>query len=720
MHLQTLCETDLSGMWSFTPEGGEPTTIRVPGGGWLRQGFACEAGTYEREIEVPYTGYPQAVRLELGAVNHLAEVCLGERPSGVRKIHDEITAFTPQLVDLTPHVRSGGRYTLRIAVRAFRGGRPIAPHWAEWCECIARGIFRDAWLRVYPAVYISDAFVRTFLGEPRFSADVWITNASSVEQEVRLRGEIAAAAECSWPLPSLPSVDAVVPAGATAMLRLGHVPWPAGPESYWWPNVPYRPGYRAVLHWLHLGLTANQVSHSASVRFGFREIRQVGSHYELNGVRVNFRGDNLQVANYDRVDCGGKGDAVDTLPGFLPPSADNPGWPQAVDNFLRLGYNVQREHMGPWAPYMIDVCDEMGLMLIGESATRWDGFDMERGRGFHEVKCLRDIVRRDRNHPSIVRWSAKNEPQCLDPEYHAELYEAIRALDDTRPVSEDIVIFDRRTFDPLQVFSALLDKPDFTWIEHYLTYDEQGAPRFSAIEHNDAVVPLHDRPYGLGEADWMRSSTPAGLAWFATTVALARAQGASDVRPYVLLSSWVSSVPGVRTMDLLNEENRHPVYGDDNLPDPWAHPGIQLLQRACHPLLALDVDFWQTNRRADPWGHFPTVAPQVVAGTRVERIITVFNDEFAGSDLILHWDVREGSPSNRPCAEGSAALRIEPGRTGKTTIEFDAPRYNTHVFLTLSVSKEGVERFRDDLTAFEIVGGQDFRPEFEGQEKQFL
>ncbi|MEK8110579.1 hypothetical protein NKG94_52065 [Micromonospora sp. M12] len=35
-------------------------------------------------------------------------------------------------------------------------------------------------------------------------------------------------------------------------------------------------------------------------------------------MRVNFRGDNLQGADYDRINNGGKGDAYHTLPGFLP------------------------------------------------------------------------------------------------------------------------------------------------------------------------------------------------------------------------------------------------------------------------------------------------------------------------------------------------------------------------------------------------------------------
>ena len=47
--------------------------------------------------------------------------------------------------------------------------------------------------------------------------------------------------------------------------------------------------------------TAGGATHTLPVRFGFRQIVQVGDHYELNGVRVNFRGDSLQGANYDSI-----------------------------------------------------------------------------------------------------------------------------------------------------------------------------------------------------------------------------------------------------------------------------------------------------------------------------------------------------------------------------------------------------------------------------------
>jgi hypothetical protein len=333
---------------------------------------------------------------------------------------------------------------------------------------------------------------------------------------------------------------------------------------------------------------------------------------------------------------------------------------------------------------------------------------MDDGRGFHEEKCLQDIIRRDKNHPSIVRWSSKNEPQCLDEDYHIGLYNAIKEIDDTRPISEDIVTADWNWFDVNKVYKELKEKDDFTWIDHYISYDENGKVYFSSIEHNDAVIPRDDRPYGLGECNWMRSSTPAGLTWFATTTALARAQGASDVRPYVLLSSWASAIPGVKTTDFVTEENRRPVFGEDNLPDPWINPGIQLLQKACNPLLAIDYEFWQINRKSNAMGYFPVISPTIQAGSKVSREITVFNDDLSGEEIELFWEIKEGNNSNRVYESGEVKLNISPGFTTKANVEFKTPVFNTNIFLTLKVIKNGEIRFHDDLTCFEITEGKDF------------
>ena len=52
--------------------------------------------SYERELEIPDPGRPAAFVLELGAVNHRLEGFAGPDAARLRKIHDEVTAFTGQ------------------------------------------------------------------------------------------------------------------------------------------------------------------------------------------------------------------------------------------------------------------------------------------------------------------------------------------------------------------------------------------------------------------------------------------------------------------------------------------------------------------------------------------------------------------------------------------------------------------------------------------------
>ena len=200
------------------------------------------------------------------------------------------------------------------------------------------------------------------------------------------------------------------PSRATGAIRwfrtvtVGPVAWNLDSTSYWWPNVPYRSGYRAQLHGLAVhAVTDDGRTSDAEYRFGFREATQNGDYYYLNGVRVNFRGDNLQGADYDRINNGGKGDAYHTLPGFLPPSSGNGGWPQAVDNYQRLNYNVVRIHQGPASPYMLDVADEMGLMIIGEVAIR----------GSQSSQEWRESVGRNNmvNHARALVWARSHDPE---------------------------------------------------------------------------------------------------------------------------------------------------------------------------------------------------------------------------------------------------------------------------------------------------------------------
>lgn len=711
--------TDFSDGWTFRMPNGEKRPISIRGG-WLKQGIDCEYGTYEKTFQITEEMRRGELLLHLEAVNHLAMISIVKDGHKI-PVHEEVTAFTGQTAVLTPYLDSADELGLEIFVRAFQDGRPIAPHAAEWCESIARGIFRGISIEIRPRVSIEDLRIKTSVRRKELTYLITVRNTTAEKAEGKIRLSLAPFWNSDWNYPDLEELPFEAEAcGVTAIQ--GKAAWNLSEESFWRPNVPYRKGYQAELHILRACLclgTAGEKEDETEVRFGFRELTQEGSSFFLNGVKLNFRGDSLQTANYDRIDRGGKGDAIGTLGGFLPPSGDNPGWPAAVDHFLRLNMNVQRMHMAPWTPYMIDVCDEMGLMLIGESACRWDGFDMEDGRGNYEVTCLGDMVKRDRNHPSIVRWCLKNEPQCADPAYHEELYNAVKALDDTRPLYEEFITGDRNSFNPENIFCRLLEKKDFTWMEHYLSYDETGNCIFSTTKYNDALIPMESRPFGITESNFVHSSTPQGLVWFATSAALLRGQGAADIRPYTLLSSWCACIPGINNYEMRTEENRIPLYGENNLPNPWENEGIQLYQSAFHPFLAMDGEYWKLNKEGDCMGHFPCRFPVYPSGSRIERTITMFNDSLRKEELELYWQVREGSFVNTGYQEGREVRTIFPGERETVPIAFASPKMETNIFLTFQVICRGNTVYEDSRTCFCLKGGEEYRGDYEMAERVF-
>ncbi len=663
---------DLAGSWGFTPAGRPATSITVPGGGWYKQGFTdVSEAVYSRTITVPDSGQPQSAWIEFGAVNHQATLSVDGRV-----VATQTTSYTPSNFDITAFAAPGTTHTITVQVKGRNalktpGGKFLVPDAANWSEAVPQGIFRSAFLRVYPAVYVSDAFVRTSVANQNLTYDVSVTNTSGSARTVTLGGALASDNGTSFSYPALPSRTVTVAARSTSTVTVGPVTWNLGAASYWWPNMPYRQGYRAQLHRLSINATTDDGRTSdATYRFGFRESTQNGEYYYLNGARLNVRGDNLQGANYDRINNGGKGDAFGTLPGFLPPSAGNGGWPQAVDNYLRLNFNTVRIHQEPGSPYMLDVADELGLMIIDETAIRGAGNaqDFNAGRA-NMVAHARALVLRDRNHPAIIRWSQMNEPNLADTDseqFQRELYAATNGADGTRPVILEVAPGATPNRYPS------MTQANFNLIPHYL----DGTGRYG-----EQTWSVAGRPDGEGEYIWPACSTKQGVTWFATATAAKRGKDTSDLRPYTLLSAWAGVIPGVRTTDFTPEEGGRPVYGADNLPDPWSNSQIQRIQAGFNPIAAIDLPYWSASGVSDANGSFPLPAavPGIAGNTRVNRTITVFNDDLTGTAVDFAWSARLDSPTGTEIASGSTTLTIPLGSRVAQPVSFTAPASGARV-----------------------------------------
>ena len=133
------------------------------------------------------------------------------------------------------------------------------------------------------------------------------------------------------------------------------------------------------------------------VRFGFRSIRwDADKGFFLNGRHVKLLG----VCQHHDQGCIGAAFHRRAMERQL--------------NLLReMGVNAIRCSHNPPAPQLLDMCDEMGLLVIDEGMDMWrkkkTEYDYSRYFDEWHRRDLSDMVRRDRNHPSVILWSIGNE-----------------------------------------------------------------------------------------------------------------------------------------------------------------------------------------------------------------------------------------------------------------------------------------------------------------------
>src|SRR5580765_542248 len=118
-------------------------------------------------------------------------------------------------------------------------------------------------------------------------------------------------------------------------------------------------------------------------------------------------------------------------------------WARRLKLLKAMGVNAIRTSHNPPAPEFLHLCDQMGFLVMAEAFDEWTMGKVS--EGYHKYftewseRDVTDFVRRDRNHPSIVLWSAGNEiGEQTRPEGVAVLKRLIDIFhreDPTRPVT---------------------------------------------------------------------------------------------------------------------------------------------------------------------------------------------------------------------------------------------------------------------------------------------
>ena len=370
-------------------------------------------GWYRKHFDVPARDRGKQIYLEIDGAMSYAAVWLNGRFVGGWPY-----GYASFRLDLTPFVEYG---TENVVV--IRLDNP--PESSRWYP--GGGIYRNVWLVKTAPVHVGHW--GTFVTTPEVSSAsatvsvrVRLDNDSDSTASVTVRTSVyelaRGGAKAARPVATTGSSRVSLVAGGrattAASLRVGR-------PKLWSVQKPSL--YAAVTTVEQDGKLVD----SYETVFGIRTIEfDAARGLLLNGEQVEIKG----VCNHH--DLGALGAALNTR-----------ALERQLEILKEMGANAVRTSHNPPAPELLELCDRMGLLVVDEAFDAWRRAKKKNDYhllfdDWHE-KDLRSLVRRDRNHPSVILWSTGNEiGEQRSAEGHklsATLARIVREEDPTRPVT---------------------------------------------------------------------------------------------------------------------------------------------------------------------------------------------------------------------------------------------------------------------------------------------
>ena len=174
-----------------------------------------------------------------------------------------------------------------------------------------------------------------------------------------------------------------------------------------------------------------------------------------------------------------------------------------LDALKYLGCNAIRMSHNPPAPQLLEMCDVMGFLVIDEAFDKWGGNNHATWSEDWQMD-LQSMIRRDRNHPSVILWSVGNEVRA---EEKKETQDKLKMLVDYVHKVEPSRKVTCGTF-PKYV-------PDFVGIQDVagLNYQEQWFDKYRKNDPNIVIISTEAYPYYRGRGDSHKAFYPMNP-WF--------------------------------------------------------------------------------------------------------------------------------------------------------------------------------------------------------------
>ncbi len=412
-------DSGLNSGWNNGFEGGRP--IAVPAS-WNEQfeDWRDYVGVawYQTRFDLPANWNGQRISLRFNSVNYLADVWLngthlGQHEGGHLPFVFEASAILRDEDNVLVVRVDGSLAPDRVPPGGLNGrggvsfGRPNLPD-TNYDFFPYRGIDRPVLLYATPQQYIEDVTVITDIDDTQAIVTVQVDRVGSkdvAQIRARLTGHGA-------------DVSDVQDIGQNATLAF-NVP----DAAFWSPQTP-------SLYDLRLELVrSDEVVDVYRLRIGIRTIAVEGDQLLLNGEPVQMLG----FGRHEDFAVVGKG----LLPALIIKDHAMMQW---------MGANSYRTTHYPYSEQQMDIADELGFLVIDETPAVGLFFEANGHERRNELckQYIRELIDRDKNHPSVVMWSIANEPHSVGQggvphplalESFGEQSALVRELDPTRLVT---------------------------------------------------------------------------------------------------------------------------------------------------------------------------------------------------------------------------------------------------------------------------------------------
>ena len=324
-------------------------------------------GWYRKTINIPASDLGKHIALQFDGIFRNARVWfngfyMGTEPSG----------YATQVYDVTEYVNYGGDNLICV-----RADATLEEGW--FYE--GAGIYRDAWLMKSAAVGVAPfgTFVYADLKQPYDKVTIY------VETEVNNHSLTTQQCEVSHRLLDADGREVAKSESSTIMLRAKQtlnsqlLTLNLNTPHLWSPDDPYLYKVETTVK------VDGRVTDVYETTTGIRDIEfDADRGFLLNGQPLKLKGVNMHQ------DHAGVGAAIpDALQAWR------------IKQLKKMGCNAYRASHNPMTPALLDICDREGILVIDEN--RLTGINEE------HLRLLERMIKRDRNHPSVILWSNGNE-----------------------------------------------------------------------------------------------------------------------------------------------------------------------------------------------------------------------------------------------------------------------------------------------------------------------